>query len=528
MIDDLCGVSINDYVLQDRVGEGSFSVVYLGVEKHTDAPRAFKVARHEVKPTDGGTHQAWTQALIDETGVIASAPVDPSVFLRKQFQFLLAAGPTLFPRVDELVEFRGGAALQMEFLAGLSLRELMLRSEVPDDVLLRLAGALAELERRGLEHGDLKPENIFVTGERVVLLDPGFFGKLPLTSGASYVRVTTPEYYPLLEPQDMTALGLILLEIATGVRLKRGVEEGKVGPGLAAQIEELHMANNYFFDSIGQLSPGTPGGELLAASPLRPVISKALGLECSAAGTVDLGDKYPGFEALESDLQGLLESMRVFSPGVSPAEGVPANDSVPPQSPPRPEGIPMSEEALCYHCEKPLNGKNTCPRCGVSCVAPLCPGCSKPVSLTLDHKQSFAEGNGKVAWNSDWDGRCVACGREFASTIRVRTGHHTFFVRGDEKLQEEFQLDDTFDGQSIVRIRGTESVYADCDNWEFLPAIEVKVRRAVGANAGEKDERLTKEVSVTMTLEEWNAVFEQLLGPLRVLVQRRKWTRDTT
>ncbi|MGD0228000.1 MAG: hypothetical protein ABSF71_37320 [Terriglobia bacterium] len=526
MIDDLCGAPIDDYILQDKVGEGSFSVVYLGVKRHTDEPRAFKIARNEVNQTASSTHQVWTQALMDATGVIVSAPVNPSVFLRKQFQYLQEAGPSLFPRVDGLVEFRGGAAMQMEFLEGLSLRELMLRSEVPDDVLLRLARTLAELEQRGLEHGDLKPENIFVTGERVVLLDPGFFGQLLLTPGASYVRVTTPEYYPSLEPQDITALGLILLELTTGVRLTRGVKEGQVGPGLAAQLEEFHMGNNYFFDSISQISGGTRGGELLAASPLQPVISKALGLECSAAGTLDLGYKYPGFAALESDLQELLGSRHVVSPGVSPADRLPANIPLPPHSQTRPEAIPL--EAVCYHCGKPLNGKNACPHCGVSCVAPLCPRCGKPVSHTLDHKESFAEGNGRVAWNSDWDGRCVECGLEFASTIRIRTGHHTFFVRGDAELQEEFQLNNTLEGQSILQIRGTESVYADCDDWEYLPAIEVRVRRAVAANAGKEGEGLTKEVCVTMTLEEWNTVFEQLLGPLGVLVQRRKWSRDTT
>jgi len=528
MIDDLCGAHINSFILQDRVGEGSFSVVYLGVGGPKDEARAFKIARQEVNWPAGDSPQAWTQALMDSIGAIVAAPVDPSLFLRKQFQYLQEAGAPLFPKVDALLDFRGGTALQMEFLAGLSLRELMARSEVPDDVLLRLASTLVELERRGLEHGDLKPENIFVTGERVVLLDPGYFGKLALTQGASYVRITTPQYYPLLEPQDMMALGLILLEVATGVRLRRGVEEGQVGPGLAAQLEELHMANNYYFDSISQISRGTRGGELLAASPLQPVICKALGVECSADGAVDMGYKYPEFEALELDLQNLLGSKHALSPVITTAETAPENDLLPPRPQPHHEPIPMSPEALCYHCDKPLEGKSICPRCGVSCVAPLCPSCGKPVSLTLDHQEPSAGGNGKVAWNTHWDGHCVACGMEFASTVRVRSGHHTFFVSGDEKLREEFQLNDAFDGQSIVQVRGSESVYAVSDNWEFLPAIEVHVKRAVSANAGEKGEGLAKEVSVTMTLEEWNAVFEQLLGPLRVLVQRRKWTKDTT
>jgi hypothetical protein len=528
MIDDLCGIPIGDYVLQDKVGEGSFSVVYLAVHQRTEEPRAFKIARSEENRTGGHTHQAWTRALMDQTGNIGSAPVNPSVLLAQQFQYLQAAGPALFPRVDVLLQFVGGAAMQMEFLEGLSLRELMLRSEMSAEVLLRLARTLTELERRGLRHGDLKPENIFVTGERVVLLDPGFFGELPLTPGVPHVMVTTPEYYPFLEPQDMTAAGLILLEIATGVRLSRGVEGGQVGSGLTAQLKHLHMGNNYFFDSISQISRGAGGGELLAASPLQHVISKALGLEWNTAGALDLGYQYPGFAALEADLQGILGPESVLPPEVSPAASLPAIDSLPPREEPLPEAASLPQGELCYHCDQPLNGQNTCPHCGVSCVAPLCPRCGKPISLSRDHKEPFDAGNGRIAWNSHWDGRCVACGLEFAATVRIPTGHHTFFVRGDAGLQEEFQFDNTFEGRSILQMRGTESVYAACDDWEYLPAIEVRVRRAVAANAGMEGEGLQKEVSVTMTAEEWNAVCEQLHGPLQVLMQRRKWSRDTT
>jgi hypothetical protein len=82
--------------------------------------------------------------------------------------------------------------------------------------------------------------------------------------------------------------------------------------------------------------------------------------------------------------------------------------------------------------------------------------------------------------------------------------------------------------ESVLQIRGTESVHMDCDYWDYQPAIEVQIKRAVAANAGPPGEGLTEQVSVTLTPEEWNTVFEQLHGPLQILMQRRKWSRDTT
>ena len=359
MIDDLRGVPVGDYILQEKIGEGSFAVVYLAVNRRSDEPRAFKIARNEVNQVDSNPGHAWTQALMHQTGNIGTAPVSPALFLSKQFEYLKEAGESLYPRVDGLMLFEAGAAMQMEFLEGLSLRELMLRNEVTDEAILRLAATMVAHERQCLKHGDLKPENIFVTGERVALLDPGFFGEFPLSSGISRVMITTPQYYPLLEPDDMMAFGLILLELATGVRLTRGAAEGPVGPGLAAKLQQLHLGNNYYFDSISQISRAGGGAELLAASPLQPVILKALGLGFDPGRNLDLGDRYPGFEALESDLRQLLGAQDVSSPGVAPADSLQTEASPAAPGNLSPEAFPFSKEAECYHCEKPLNGEST-------------------------------------------------------------------------------------------------------------------------------------------------------------------------
>jgi serine/threonine protein kinase len=122
----------------------------------------------------------------------------------------------------------------------------------------------------GQAHGDLKPENIFVAGERVVLLDPGFYGDIRLADGSrGSITVTTPAYYPLRRPDDMMAFGLILVEIVTGVnplRTPSEVRPGLISAGMAKRLNRLHLANNYFFDPICRLSRRTELGEKLAQS----------------------------------------------------------------------------------------------------------------------------------------------------------------------------------------------------------------------------------------------------------------------
>ena len=165
--------------------------------------------------------------------------------------------------------------------------------------------------------------------------------------------------------------------------------------------------------------------------------------------------------------------------------------------------------------------EDICPHCGVSRVAPPCPACGKPVSRL---KNRCVEPE-LQAWNSNWDRICAECGHEFETVIRLRSGHTTFFDQ--QELGLEFSLGRDTSGQSIVGIRGTESRYGNCDYWESVPAVEVRVKRAVAGNA-KLDERLPQRASIALTVEEWNTVIEQLQGPLRVLLAQRTWFRDST
>ncbi len=90
------------------------------------------------------------------------------------------------------------------------------------------ADGMQHLERAGLAHGDIKPQNIFVTlGGEVKLLDLGFVRPIAVTPGpsAADTLLGTPEYLApeslisgmaLPVAKDMYALGVTLYRMLTG------------------------------------------------------------------------------------------------------------------------------------------------------------------------------------------------------------------------------------------------------------------------------------------------------------------------
>jgi len=85
-----------------------------------------------------------------------------------------------------------------------------------------------------------------------------------------------------------------------------------------------------------------------------------------------------------------------------------------------------------------------------------------------------------------------------------------------------------FYGESVIKIRGTESTYMEMDDWETVPIIEVRVERITAANAGDEAAGLLKDVRVAFTAQELETIVEQLHGPLQILLQRKNWHLDTT
>jgi len=179
-------------------------------------------------------------------------------------------------RVYDVGSHDGHAFVAMEYIQGGTLRQWMAGRQVsiPQivDIATQIAEGLAELHRNGVTHRDLKPENVMLTVQGgVKLLDFGLAryaialpgdaagaGRSVVLDGASVATASgTPGYMapeqcagkPVDERVDVFALGVILHELVTGVRLFRGKTLGAVIEATLAWVPDLH-------GEVWQLVPG--------------------------------------------------------------------------------------------------------------------------------------------------------------------------------------------------------------------------------------------------------------------------------
>ena len=130
--------------------------------------------------------------------------------------------------IHEVIETSETAAIVMELVKGVTLREAARRGPSLDEVLrwsTQLAHALAVAHDHGLIHGDIKPENVMVRDDGYVkLLDFGLAldaepseARGPQLAGT--LRYLAPERclgQPPTQAGDVFAFGVILYELTTG------------------------------------------------------------------------------------------------------------------------------------------------------------------------------------------------------------------------------------------------------------------------------------------------------------------------
>lgn len=122
------------------------------------------------------------------------------------------------------------AYLVMEFLEGESLAAHVRRGPLPLEAVLRygaeIAGALAAAHAQGIVHRDLKPANVMITASGAKVLDFGVARIAhedeslagALIGTAAYMSPSQLNGNPAEARSDIYALGLVLLEMATGGR----------------------------------------------------------------------------------------------------------------------------------------------------------------------------------------------------------------------------------------------------------------------------------------------------------------------
>lgn len=153
---DEFNVSIPGYTLVKKLGEGSFSNVYLA--------------------TKNGKNFALK--------VVKSSDSEMSLTFRREAASLARLASNHVVKILEVGDVEGRAYLAMEFVEGDKLSDLVEnKSTVPleraSKIIRILAETLFDVHKLGLRHGDLKPENIILrkNGEPV-LIDFGLVGEI--------------------------------------------------------------------------------------------------------------------------------------------------------------------------------------------------------------------------------------------------------------------------------------------------------------------------------------------------------------
>ncbi|MBS1999953.1 MAG: protein kinase [Cyanobacteria bacterium SZAS LIN-5] len=256
------GSQVGDYLIDMQLGEGNFSWVYRGIHEDSGHYSAFKVA----KPTgtafsEGQAIAAMpTKAVATITGGIMEVTPRASMLIQKQHEQLAQHHLPGLIQVKDFVDKPELTYLEMEYISGPTLRDLMEKGPVSIDKMIEVARCLDKLSktRKFAYHGDLKPENIMFSQSGAVVIDPGFFGKLELENGStmSQCAVTTPAYYPMLEPDDVLAFGLLLWEVVMGEQpLNKNTSSDasdltRVGPQLLELVQLQEAVGRYLLSPI--------------------------------------------------------------------------------------------------------------------------------------------------------------------------------------------------------------------------------------------------------------------------------------
>ncbi len=199
------GEIIDDtYRIDGMLGSGGMSIVYLARDVKLDREVAIKVV-HDAQWSHALRREGQALAAVNHPGVIA---------------------------VHGMGNYLGHDYLVLERLRGRSLQErldqrkALFSIDETIDLAIGICDALSAAHRAGLAHRDLKPDNVFVCGARVVLLDFGLF--VPECDAASIDQVAgSPEFMapevitrtvvpgagPLV---DLYALGIMMFEMLTG------------------------------------------------------------------------------------------------------------------------------------------------------------------------------------------------------------------------------------------------------------------------------------------------------------------------
>ncbi len=320
---DLLGQEIGNYRLDYLIEEGFYFYLFHAVEIGTNLEFTVKLAkaRHEFGPQAGALINP-TRLLGITHDVIRELVPKAQLLLRCEVNRLALLHPQL-----PVVSCAQDQFYSTTFSAGRTLRDIIKHDVDSGPQVLSAAvdicTVMAELSENTafVQHGNLKPENILVTKNGLLFRELGYFGAMEVDEGEleegrieAEAILTTPQYYPWLDCDDITALGIILWETFVGfnpfaegaANVASPEQTNWASDSLRAMIEmELAMSNPYLTPLLSLRRPS----ELLPdlSSGMEELLLKTLRLRIGTDGKLHESEGYESFLALREDLSRFLE-----------------------------------------------------------------------------------------------------------------------------------------------------------------------------------------------------------------------------